>query len=65
MGYLRSTSNYSKRITQSDPTHIMNMNYLMAISVKTLMIDGGYYLEKEFVELIRMNTLMVLYQTVN
>ena len=54
MGYLRSTLNYLKRITLSDPTHKMNMTDLVAISVKTPRIESGCSLEKEFIELICM-----------
>ena len=55
MRYSRRTSNYSKRMTLSDPTHVMSMADPVAISVKTLRIDSGCSLEKEFTELIRMN----------
>ena len=55
MAYLRTTSNYPKRITQSDPTHMMSIVDLVAIGVETLRIDSGYSLEKEFNELIHMN----------
>ena len=37
----------------------------VAISVETLRIDSGYYLEKEFAELICMNPWIVLYLTLN
>ena len=55
MGYSRRTLNYPKRITLSDSTHMMSMVDLVAISVETLKIDSGCSLEKEFIELIRMN----------
>ena len=55
MGHSRRTSNYSERITLSNPTHMMSMADPIAIRVKTLGIDSGYSLEKEFTELIRMN----------
>ena len=55
MRYLIRTSNYPKRIPLSKLTHIMSMTDLVAISVETLRIDSGYYLEKEFIELIYMN----------
>ena len=55
MGYSRRTSNYSERITLSNPTHMMSMTDLVAISVETLGINSGCSLEKEFTELIRMN----------
>ena len=41
------------------------MTNLDAISVKTLRIDSGCSLEKEFSELIRMNLWMVLYRIVD
>ena len=40
------TSNYSERITLSDPTHMMSMVDPMAISVETSIIDSGHFLEK-------------------
>ena len=49
------TSNYPKRITLSDPTHMMSMTNLVDISVETLKIDSGCSLEKEFTELICKN----------
>ena len=55
MRYSRRISSYPKRIILSDPTHIMRMTDPVAISVKTLRIDSGCSLEKEFTELIRMN----------
>ena len=55
MGYLRRASNYRKRITLSDPTHMMSIVDLGAINMETLRIDSECSLEKEFVELIRMN----------
>ena len=57
--------NYPKRIVLSNPTHMMNMVDLVAIGVKTLRIDSGCSLEKDFTELIRMNPRMVLYLIVN
>ena len=54
MGYLTRTSNYLKRITLYDPTHMRGMDDLMAISVETSRVDGGCYFEKEFIELIYM-----------
>ena len=56
VGYSRGTSNYSERITLSNPTHTMSMTDPVAISVETLRIDSECYLEKEFTELIRMNS---------
>ena len=55
MGYSRKTSNYSKIISLSNPTHMMSMTDPIAISVETLRIDSGCSLEKEFNELIPMN----------
>ena len=55
MGYSRRTLNYPERITLSNPTHMMSMPDPIAIGVETLRIDSGCSLEKEFVELIRMN----------
>ena len=55
MVYLRRTLNYSERITLSDPTHMISMVHLIAISVETIRINSGCSLEKEFTELIHMN----------
>ena len=55
MGYSRTTSNYLERIALSNPTHMMSMADPIAIVVETLRIDSGCSLEKEFIELIRMN----------
>ena len=55
MGYSRRTLNYSKRIILSSSTLMMSMDDLVAIDVETLRIDSGCSLEKEFIELIRMN----------
>ena len=55
MRYLRWTSNYPEIITQSNPTHMMSMADLVAISVETLRIDSGCSLEKELTELININ----------
>ena len=55
MRYLRGTSNYPEKIVLSNSTHIMSMTDLVAIDVKTLRIDSGCSLEKEFTELIRIN----------
>ena len=46
MGYSRGTSNYSKRIALSDPTHMMSMADPVAIDVETLRIDSGCSLKK-------------------
>ena len=43
----------------------MSMVDPIAISVETLNIGSVYSLEKEFTELIRMNSWMILYLTVN
>ena len=55
MGYLRRTSNYLERISLSNPTHMISMDDPIAIGVETRRIDSGCSLEKEFIELIRMN----------
>ena len=55
MGYSRAILNYSKRIRLLDPTHMMSMVDHVAINVETLKIDSECALEKEFIELIRMN----------
>ena len=60
MGYSRRTSNYPKRIALSNPTHILSMADPVAISVETLRIDSGCSLEKEFIELICMNSRMII-----
>ena len=56
MRHLRRTLNYPERITVSNPTHMMSMADPIAISVETLRIDNGCSLEKEFTELIHMNS---------
>ena len=38
-----------------DPTYVMNMADLVAISVEIPRINSKYSLEKEFTELIRIN----------
>ena len=55
VGYSRRTSNYPERIALSNPSHMMSMADPIAIGVKTLRIDIGCSLDKEFTELIRMN----------
>ena len=55
MGCSRRTSNYPERIALSNPSHMISMADPIAIGVKTLRIDNGCSLEKEFIELIRMN----------
>ena len=59
MGYVRGTSNYPKRIALSYPTHMMSMTDFTMIGVKTLRIDKGCFLEKEFTKFIIMNPCMV------
>ena len=60
MGSSRGTSNYKERISLSDLTHMISMADPVAIGVETLSIDSGCSLEKEFIELIHMNPLMVI-----
>ena len=48
-------TNSSRQIALSDLIDMMRMADLIAISVGTLMIYSGCYLEKEFTELICMN----------
>ena len=55
MGYSIGTLNFPELIALSNPTHLMSMLDLVAIGVETLRIDSGCSLEKEFIELIRMN----------
>ena len=55
MRYLRRTLNYLESVALSDLTHMMSIVDPIAISVETLRIDSGCSLEKEFIELIRMN----------
>ena len=55
MGYSRRTSNYPKRITLSNLSHMMSIADPIAIGVETPRIDSGCSLEKEFTEMIRMN----------
>ena len=55
MGYSRRTLNYPERIALPNLSHMMRMADPIAIGVETLRIDSGYSLEKEFIELIRMN----------
>ena len=54
------TSNYLDRIVLSNPTHMMSMVDLIAIDVKTLRIYSGCSLDKEFIELIYINLLMII-----
>ena len=55
MGYSRKIFNYTKRTTLSDLTHMMSMGNPVAIGVEILRIDSGCSLEKDFIELIRIN----------
>ena len=65
MGYSRRTLNYSERIALSNPSHMMSMTNPITMGMETLRIDSGCSLEKDYIELIRMNLLMVLYLTFN
>ena len=56
MGCSISASNYLKRIALSNLTQTLSMVDLVAIGIETLWIDSRYYLKKEFIELIRMNS---------
>ena len=56
MRYSRGTSNYPERIAIYNQTHLMSMANPVAIGVEILRIDSRCYLEKEFTELICMNT---------
>ena len=56
MGYSRRTSNYPNRIVLSNLTHMMSITDLVTIGGETLTIDSGRSLEREFTELIRMNS---------
>ena len=60
VGYLRRTSNYPERITLFNMTHMMSAADPEAICEEIPMIDSGRSLEKEFIELIHTNLLMVL-----
>ena len=59
MRYSRRTSNYLKIIIVFGLTHMMNMVDLIIIGLTIVVviskIDSGYFLEKEFIELIYMN----------
>ena len=55
MGYSRRTSNYAKRISLSDSTHMMSMVDPLAISVETLKIDSRFSLDNDFIELTGRN----------
>ena len=49
------TLSYLERRALFNPTHMMSMADLVAISVKTPKIGSRCSLEKDFTELIRMN----------
>ena len=51
----RRTSNYPEIIALANPSHMMSMADPIAIGVKTLRINSGCSLEKEFTELICVN----------
>ena len=61
MRYLGKTSDYLKRISLCDITHIMSMVDLVAIHVKTQHIYSGCSLEKVFIKFIHKNLVMVIY----
>ena len=44
-----------KRITLSDPTHMMSVAHPIAISAESLRIDSECSLEKELIKFIYMN----------
>ena len=44
-----------ERIVLSNLTYITSIVDLIVVSVETLRINGGRYLDKEFTKLIRMN----------
>ena len=54
-----------RKVALSDPTHLMSMVDLVAISVETLHIDSGCFFKKEFTKLICMNPWVILYLTIN
>ena len=56
MRHSRKTTNYLKRITLFDLTHKIGMTDFVAFGVNKLMIDSECYLEKEFIELICVNS---------
>ena len=55
MRHSRRTSIYLERIVLSNPTDMMSIVNLVAISMETLRIDIGFSLEKESTELICIN----------
>ena len=56
MGYLKRTLNYPKILVLSGLTHMRSLSDVVSISVETIRIDSGCYLEKDFTELISMKT---------
>ena len=56
MGYSRRKLNYLERMTLYNSTHMMSKANPIAIDVEKLRIDSGCSLEKQFIELIRMNS---------
>ena len=60
MGYLTRILNYPERVTLYDPTHVMSMVDSTIIGVETPRIDSWCSLEKNFIELICINPLMVI-----
>ena len=61
MGYSSTTLNYLERLTLFDLAHMMNMANLEGINIETPRIDCRCSLEKDFAELIYMNSSKVLY----
>ena len=59
MGYLRGTSNFLEIISLFYLTHMMSMDDPITINIKSLRIDSGYSLKKEFIEFIGMSLLMI------
>ena len=56
MGYSRRISNYLERIALSNSTRMMSMTKSIAIGVEILRINSWWSLDKDFIELIRMNS---------
>ena len=65
MGYSRRTSNYPKRITLSNLTHMMSMTDLVAIGVEILRIDSGLFRKRVHIIYLNVNPLMVIILNVN
>ena len=53
-GIFKKDIEISQKIILSNPTHMMSMVDLMAISIETLKLDYKYFLEKFFSKLICM-----------